>query len=104
LQLLSNLLTNAVKFCRPGDTITLGAEPRHGEVWIFVRDTGPGIEAQDLPHVFEIYWKTDRDPGSGTGLGLSIARGIVQAHGGHIWVESETGAGTVFTFTLPEEP
>jgi len=67
-----------------------------------VQDTGVGISAEDLPRIFERFYKADRArSGGGTGLGLAIARHIVQAHGGRIWVESQPGQGSVFYFTLP---
>ena len=66
-----------------------------------VADTGPGIPADELPHVFDRYYQAQRKNRDGIGLGLSIARGIVEAHGGRIWVESEEGQGSTFFFTLP---
>lgn len=98
MQLVSNLLGNAVKFCERGDRIVLRAEARERDVLVSVRDTGPGIAPEDREHVFDLYWKGRR---GGTGLGLFIARGIVEAHGGRIWVESELGEGSTFSFTLP---
>lgn len=101
LQVLANLLGNAIKFCEPGDTITLRAEARDGEVRIAVSDTGPGIPAEELGRIFEPYRTIEREGKGGTGLGLYITKGIVQRHGGRIWVESTVGAGTTFFFTLP---
>jgi PAS domain S-box-containing protein len=103
-QVFDNLVGNALKFTPPGGAVTVGAERLGGEVRFFVRDTGPGIPAEDLPHLFEAYWKapSHREPGSG--LGLSIARRIVEAHGGRLRVESEPGAGSVFSFTLGTPP
>lgn len=105
-QVLSNLLGNAIKFTPHGGAITVGAEQHEGEdVVVFtVRDTGPGIPADDLPHVFDRYWVKRRAGQEGTGLGLYIAKGIVEAHGGRIEVQSEVGAGTRFAFTLPASP
>jgi signal transduction histidine kinase len=71
---------------------------------VSVRDTGEGIRAEDLPHVFERFYRGEKSRNRGTGgagLGLAIARGIVRAHGGDIWVESEAGKGTQFTFSIP---
>jgi signal transduction histidine kinase len=100
LQVLSNLIGNALKFTPPGGQVSLSVE-RQGEVARFgVVDTGPGIAAENLPHVFERFW-TETPGKKGTGLGLFIAKGIVDAHGGRIWVESEVGQGTRFFFTLP---
>ena len=102
LQVLANLLGNAIKFTPGGGTVTLGAAPREGGVGFFVSDTGPGIAPEQLPHVFERYWRAER--GDRQGLGLAIARGIVEAHGGRIWVQSAPGQGTTFFFTLPLRP
>jgi signal transduction histidine kinase len=66
-----------------------------------VADTGPGIPVPDLPHVFDRFWRDPNPARKGTGLGLSIAKGIVEAHGGRIWVESQVGQGSLFSFTLP---
>lgn len=101
LQVLSNLLGNAVKYTPEGGTITLGAELLPTEVVISVRDTGPGIPPDDVPHVFDRYWQAKRSDRRGIGLGLPIAKGLVEAQGGKLWVESEPGRGTTFFFTLP---
>ena len=101
LQVLGNLLGNAIKFSGVGDSITLRIEPKEHEVVISVADTGPGIPEDELPHIFEPYWTTRRQGKKGTGLGLYITKGIVEAHGGRIWVESKLGVGTTFSFTLP---
>jgi signal transduction histidine kinase len=101
LQVLSNLLGNALKFTPQGGHVTLCAE-RHGEMVRFgVRDTGPGIVRENLSRIFERFWKEETPGKKGTGLGLFIAKGIVDAHGGRIWVESEVGHGSRFYFTLP---
>jgi light-regulated signal transduction histidine kinase (bacteriophytochrome) len=99
-RVLSNLLGNAIKFTPEGGTITVRAERRGDDLSIAVADTGPGIAADHLPHVFERYWKVQSASQPGTGLGLYIANGIVEAHGGKIWAESSAG-GATFTFTLP---
>jgi chemotaxis family two-component system sensor kinase Cph1 len=99
-RVLSNLLANAVKFTPEGGTITLRAAQRGDELLITVIDTGPGIAADHLPHVFERYWKARPASQAGAGLGLYIARGIVEAHGGRIWAESSAGGATLI-FTLP---
>ena len=102
LQVLGNLIGNAIKFCRSGDTISVTAERSHEGIVICVTDTGPGIPEAELPHIFEPYWSAKRHAKKGTGLGLYISKGIVEAHGGKIWVESRRGGGATFRFTLPQ--
>jgi signal transduction histidine kinase len=99
-RVLSNLLGNAIKFTPDGGTITIRTERRDDNLSIAVADTGPGIPADQLPHVFERYWKAQSKSPAGSGLGLYIASGIVEAHGGKIWAES-SAAGARFTFILP---
>ena len=102
LQVLANLVGNAIKFTPEEGHITLGAERgAHGTVRFRVSDTGPGIEPDHLPHVFDRFWKTPGGNRHGAGLGLAIAKGIVEAHGGSIGVQSTPGAGSCFFFTLP---
>lgn len=101
LQVLSNLLGNAIKFCSPGDTIVVRTLASRDKLHFSVADTGPGIPADDIPHIFEPYWSARNPAKQGTGLGLFISKGIVEAQGGRIWVESSVGAGTTFHFTLP---
>jgi PAS domain S-box-containing protein len=101
IQLFSNLVGNAVKFTNEGGAISVRAVPDGDVVRFSVTDTGPGISAEELPHVFDRYYQAQRRNRDGIGLGLSIARGIVEAHGGRIWVESEEGKGSTFFFTLP---
>jgi two-component system phosphate regulon sensor histidine kinase PhoR len=99
---LTNLVHNAVKFTPPGGRITVAAQPTEDEVILSVQDTGVGIPADDLPRIFERFYKADRArSGGGTGLGLAIAKHIVQGHGGRIWAESAEGQGSTFHFTLP---
>jgi two-component system sensor histidine kinase BaeS len=103
-QVLGNLLSNALLYTPQGGRITLGAKEEEGEVVISVGDTGPGIEREELRFIFDRFHRTDksrtRETG-GTGLGLSIAKGLVEAHGGRIWAESEIARGTTIFFTLP---
>ena len=101
VQILSNLVGNAVKFTAEGGTVSLACEPAGAEVRFAVADTGEGIDPEQLPHIFGAFWQARHADRRGLGLGLSIARGLVEAHGGRIWVESEPGRGTTFFFTLP---
>lgn len=102
LQVFDNVVGNAIKFSSPGDTVLLSVESSPHECMFAVRDAGPGIPEQELPRLFDRFWTSPRGTGgNGTGLGLAIARGIVEAHGGRIWVESAPGEGTSFFFTLP---
>lgn len=104
LQVFENLLGNAVKFTAPGGVIRIRATPKDGEVFFSVADTGTGIAAEALPHVFDRFWQARQDKSRGAGLGLPIVKGIVEAHGGRIWVESIPGRGTTFFFTIPVAP
>lgn len=101
-QAVSNLLANAGRYCRPGDTVTLRVAIRDGQAVAQVADTGPGIADRDLPHIFERLW---RGPGShavaGSGIGLAVVRELVTAHGGSVGAESVLGQGSVFTIRLP---
>jgi len=102
-QVLVNLIHNAVKFTRPGGEIVLFAQPDDGSIRFAVRDTGVGIPADEVPRIFERFYRVDKSrTGNGTGLGLSIAKHIVEAHGGKIWVESREGTGSTFYFTIPQ--
>ncbi|HKR63041.1 MAG TPA: ATP-binding protein, partial [Thermoanaerobaculia bacterium] len=101
MQVLSNLIGNSLKFTPPGGRITARAEAHESEVLFTVSDTGPGIPKKHLHDIFNPYWQAKRTERLGAGLGLPIAKGIVESHGGHIWVESEPGRGTRFYFTLP---
>jgi PAS domain S-box-containing protein len=102
LQIFENLIGNAIKFTAAGGRIRVGGASRDGEVLFWVRDTGCGISAEDFPRVFDRFWQARRDDRQrGTGLGLPIAKGLVEAHGGQIWLESALGQGTAFFFTIP---
>lgn len=119
LQVIGNLLSNALKFTAAGGSVTLTAEcPGKGEgsvdaegedseqaepdfVWFTVRDTGSGIPAGMLPHLFDRFWQGSANDGRGVGLGLPIVKGIVDAHGGEVGVESAPGEGTTFRFSIP---
>jgi PAS domain S-box-containing protein len=108
LQVLSNLVQNAIKISAPGTVVRLGMRPRPGDVIFEVRDQGAGIPEANLPHLFDRYWVgadvVYKGAGLGLGLGLAIAKDVVETHGGRIWVESALGVGTTFYFTIPVLP
>jgi signal transduction histidine kinase len=100
-QVLSKLLTNALKVTEAGGVVSIGAEHSGDDVLFFVEDGGPGIRADELPNIFDRSWRS-RDAGYGSvGLGLTVAKGVVDAHHGRIWAESKIGTGTRFSFTVP---
>ena len=102
VQVLSNLIGNAVKFTPPGGRVRVEADATAEHVRIRVSDTGPGIPAEELPHIFDRFWHSRRNAAvPSSGLGLAIALGIANAHGGSLTVESEVGRGSTFVFTLP---
>jgi two-component system phosphate regulon sensor histidine kinase PhoR len=104
-QVLVNLIHNAIKFTDAGGRVTVSAEADGEFVRVSVADTGVGISQDDLPRIFERFYKTDKArSGGGTGLGLAIAKHIIEAHGGQIRVSSEKGEGSTFSFTLPTSP
>lgn len=100
-QVLSNLIGNAIKFTPSGGAITVRAEQAPDAVRISIADTGPGIAAEQIPHLFGRFWQGRSADRRGLGLGLAIAKAIVDAHGGRIWVESQLGVGSTFFFTVP---
>jgi two-component system phosphate regulon sensor histidine kinase PhoR len=101
-QVLVNLIHNAIKFTPPQGRISVSAKSEGDDVLVSVADTGIGIPADDLPRVFERFYKTDKArAGGGTGLGLAIVKHLIEAHGGKVWAESVEGKGSTFTFTLP---
>jgi signal transduction histidine kinase len=102
MQLFQNLLGNAVKFCKAGDSIHVRSSTRGNSAHIEIADTGPGIAAVDLPRIFDPYFTAGKKhQKAGTGLGLYIGKGIVDAHGGKIQCSSEPGVGTTFSLTFP---
>jgi signal transduction histidine kinase len=103
-QVLFNLISNALRHTPAGGTITTIVEIKENRVVIRVQDTGSGIPPEDLPHIFERFYRADRSrarSSGGSGLGLAIAKQIVEAHGGKIWAQSWSGAGSTFGFSLP---
>jgi len=101
-QVLINLVQNAIKFTHQKERVNISSMVRDQMVLVSVLDTGIGVPEDDLPHIFERFYKVDKArSGGGTGLGLAIAKHIVQAHGGDIWVESEESKGSNFIFSLP---
>ncbi len=101
LEVLENLVGNAVKFTEPGGIVTIGAGATDKEVKIWVKDNGHGIKPEHLPRLFDRFWQARRHDRRGTGLGLTICKAIVDSHGGRIWAESQLGMGTTMCFTLP---
>ena len=103
-QVLINLLENAIKYTPPGSPIELSAIGARDVVTVTVADRGPGIPPGDEQRVFEKFYRARSGDGSaGVGLGLTICRGIIEAHGGRIWIENRSGSGAAFRFTLPLE-
>ena len=101
LQVLSNLVGNAMKATEADGHVRLGLDVRGADLLFVVSDDGPGISADDVKHLFERYWRSGQAEYRGTGLGLAISRGIVAAHGGQLWVETTLGKGAAFYFTIP---
>lgn len=101
LQVLGALIGNAIKFTPEGGLVQVGAEAVDDEVLFTVHDTGVGVSPKQLPHVFDRFWQASPKARLGSGLGLTIAKGVVEALGGRIWVDSRPGEGTTFYFTLP---
>ena len=101
--MIFNLLSNAVKFTPAGGSVDVSATQVNGDVSVTVADTGRGVAVEDLRRVFEEFQQTDAgiEQGEGTGLGLALSKRLVELHGGRIWVDSELGRGSTFSFTLP---
>jgi signal transduction histidine kinase len=106
-QVLINLVSNAFQHTPSGGSVFIGARLVQGWVQVWVRDTGAGIPADDLPHIFERFYRSDKARSrarGGSGLGLAIAKSLVEAHGGKIWAESVEGQGANLIFVLPVPP
>ena len=104
MQVLMNVVGNAIKFTGEGGKIHIRVSRTDDQIVVSTTDTGIGISPEDLPHVFDRFWRVGGSSTKGTGLGLSIACGIIEAHGGKMRAESELGVGTTITFTLPVTP
>ena len=103
-RVLNNLVSNALRHTPAGGSVTVRAYPQRGNVVVEVADTGEGIPPEDVPHLFEQFFRGEKSRSratGGSGLGLAIAKAIVEAHGGQIYVESTVGQGTRFAFALP---
>jgi signal transduction histidine kinase len=101
LEVIGNLLTNAIKFTPAGGRVMLSAKPVAGETVFAVSDNGSGTSPEDVNHLFDPFWQARDVDSRGIGLGLTISKGIVEAHGGRIWVESKPGLGSTFSFSIP---
>jgi len=101
-RVLINLLENAIKYTRTGGQITASARRSKGEITVSVADTGPGIPAREQQHIFDKFTRIQGEGrAKGLGLGLAFCRLAIEAHGGRLWVESEEGKGSTFSFSLP---
>src|SRR5690606_24377025 len=99
-QALSNLVDNALKFTPAGGEVRVRARESQGKLLLTISDTGAGIPPEQVPHLFDRFWRADGESRRGVGLGLAIAKGIADAHGGNLEVESRVGEGTTFTLAL----
>ncbi len=101
-RIITNLLSNALKYSAPGTPVLVRVHRINGEVEVAMTDAGYGIAAEELPRLFQRFYRSpETHQAEGIGLGLYITKQLVEAHGGRIWVESEPGVGSTFTFTLP---
>jgi signal transduction histidine kinase len=101
LQLIDNLVGNALKFTPSGGRVSVGGVIDDNELHVTVADTGPGIPEEQRARLFDRFWQARGTDRRGLGLGLPIAKGIAEAHGGRLWVESTVGSGTTFHFAMP---
>ena len=102
-QVLTNLLANAIQFTRPGGGIVIRGRAEGDTVIVTVEDSGEGISADHLPHIFDRYRQAHQGRG-GTGLGLALVKAVIEAHGGSVWAESQEGVGTRINCRLPLTP
>ena len=100
---MCNLLDNAIKFTPPGGHVAIGAEQAEETLRLWVSDNGPGINSDDLSYIFERFYRGHASPAEGNGLGLAIVQSVVQAHKGHVTIESQFGEGSRFVIELPLE-
>ncbi|MBU6428017.1 MAG: hypothetical protein KGR26_03320, partial [Cyanobacteria bacterium REEB65] len=106
-QVFLNLVGNAIKFSNPGGRVRVWVEDRPDEAVVSVQDSGIGIAPEDIAKIFDKFYQVDRGlrrVRGGVGLGLAISRALVEEHGGRIWVESQLGLGSTFSFALPKKP
>jgi signal transduction histidine kinase len=103
LQVLANLVSNAIKFTPAAGRVSIRVRAEQNEILFSVSDTGIGIPSAELRRVFERFRQISKDR-RGLGLGLHISKSIIEAHGGRVWVESEVGTGSAFHFALPQHP
>jgi len=101
-QVITNLLSNAIKYNNEDGIVTVRSEVSDSELLVHVADRGIGISDEDIPKLFERFYRVEAsDRIEGTGLGLHISRQIIEAHSGHIWIDSKIGEGSTFSFALP---
>jgi signal transduction histidine kinase len=104
MQVMTNLVDNAIRYNTNGTRVIVAARPTNGRIELSVSDNGPGIPTEDIPHLFERFWRAEKSRNramGGSGLGLAIVKQLVEAHHGQVQVESQTGSGTRFTVHLP---
>jgi signal transduction histidine kinase len=103
-RVIHNLVGNAVKYTQAGGRVCVRVTPESGGLLVAVSDNGPGVDGDDLPHIFERFYRARHSQAEGTGLGLTIVKTIVEQHGGRVWAESEVGVGSTFYVELPAMP
>lgn len=103
LRVFGNIISNGIKFCPLDGMIRISAHYNDSDVVFNITDSGPGIAEHHLTNVFDRFWQAQGTAHKGTGLGLAIAKGITEAHGGHIWVKSKFGEGATFSFSIPRQ-